>query len=161
MQALESVFGTMQHVTWSQECLRALIVFVYGLSLLRLSGRRTFGKWSALDIVVSIIVGSSLSRVLTANAPFGGTLAATTLLMFLHWILANAAARSRRVSNLVEGAPIELARNGHLESSAMQRESVSQPDLEKSLRVVGIEQVAQARRVVLEPSGRINVTKKG
>ena len=64
------------------------MIFVFGLALVRLAGRRVFGKWAALDIVVSIIIGSNLSRALTGNAPLWGTLAGTALLMALHWLLA-------------------------------------------------------------------------
>src|SRR4051794_9298062 len=95
---LIDIFGATSHITWLQECARGVLIFFYGLALVRLAGRRVFGKWAALDIVVSIIVGSNLSRALTGNAELWGTLAATTLLILLHWILAHAAARSARLS---------------------------------------------------------------
>ena len=57
MSDLNIIFGTMQHVTWWQECLRGIVVFGYGLLLVRLTGRPTFGRWSAPDIVISIILG--------------------------------------------------------------------------------------------------------
>jgi hypothetical protein len=38
------------------------------------AGRRVFGRWAALDIVVAIVVGSNLSRALTGAAQLGGTL---------------------------------------------------------------------------------------
>src|SRR3954471_6266155 len=121
MVALDSVFGSDGHLTWWQECARAVLIFGYGLALVRLAGRRVFGKWAALDIIVSIIVGSNLSRALTGSAPLLGTLAATTLLMVLHWLLAHAAARSPRLSRLVEGPAIELARDGAEEPSTFAR----------------------------------------
>lgn len=82
------LFGPQGHPLWWQECARAALIFAYGLALVRIAGRRVFGKWSALDIIVSVIVGSNLSRALTGSAPLFGTLAATTLLMALHWVLA-------------------------------------------------------------------------
>jgi hypothetical protein len=84
------------------------------LLLIRLAGRRVFGRWSALDIIVSIIVGSNLSRALTGSAPLFGTIVATTLLMLLHWVLAHLAARSRSVSRILEGTPIALSQEGRL-----------------------------------------------
>jgi len=160
MSVLTSVFGSLQHVAWWQECLRALAVFVYGLFLMRISGRRTFGRWSALDIVISIVFGSSLSRALTGNAPFGGTLAAMTVLMALHWLLARAVVKSRRVSAWFEGAPVELARDGHSDENTISNWSVSQADLAEALRGSGIQHLSEARLVVLEPSGKITVVKQ-
>ncbi len=66
---MEAILGSGHAVGPWQECARAILIFLYGLVLLRLSGRRTFAQWSALDVVLSIIIGSSLSRALTGSAP--------------------------------------------------------------------------------------------
>ena len=135
------------------------MVFIYGLALVRLAGRRVFGKWSAVDIIVSIVVGSNLSRAITGGAELWSTLAATTLLMVLHWILSHAAARWPRLSHLLEGRPIDLARDGRLDERALARHAVSEADLNEALRGSGLDSVEGTRRVVLEPGGRIDVLK--
>lgn len=68
MAIFHDAFGGTGQITWWQETARALLVFSYGLALVRIAGRRIFGKWSALDIIVSVIVGSNLSRALTGSA---------------------------------------------------------------------------------------------
>jgi uncharacterized membrane protein YcaP (DUF421 family) len=83
---LTQILGSTDSVTWWQECARTVVVFCYGLAVVRLAGRRVFGKWSGVDFIVSIIVG-----------PWR-TPASTTLIMLLHWILAHAAARFERLS---------------------------------------------------------------
>ena len=155
------LFGTSGDISWAQECARALVVFLYGLAIVRVAGRRVFGKWSALDIVVSVIVGSNLSRALTGSATLGGTLIATTLLMALHWVLAHLAARSTWFSALVEGKPIELGRDGTTERAAMVRDSISQHDLEEALRQSSVQHVGETKLIMLEPSGKITVLKGG
>ena len=157
--SITDLVGLTGHVTWWQECVRALVIFAYGLALVRIAGRRVFGKWSALDIIVSVIVGSNLSRALTGGASLGGTLAATTLLMALHWVLAHAAARVAWFSALVEGKPIQLAQDGKARPAALLRDSISRSDLEEALRQAGVEHVAETRLIVLEPSGKITVLK--
>jgi len=92
MGLLSTIFGETGNLTIAQECARAVLILIYGLAILRIAGRRIFGKWSALDIIVSIIVGSNLSRALTGSAPLLGTIAATTVLVGLHWVLARVAA---------------------------------------------------------------------
>jgi len=155
----DAIFGQLGHLTWWQECGRAIVVFIYGLAIVRVAGRRVFGKWAALDIIVSVIVGSNLSRALTGQASLGGTLAATTFLMVLHWILAQAAARSPRLASMLEGTPIELGRGGLVDQATMRRHSVSQRDLDEALRQSNLEEVGNTRRVTLEPSGKITVLK--
>ncbi len=155
--ALDDLFGSTGHVTWAQECARAALIFFYGLALVRIAGRRVFGKWAALDIIVSIIIGSNLSRALTGSAALWGTLAATTLLMLLHWVLAHAAARSPRLSRLLEGRSIRLGERGHMDDRTLIRHAVSEADLGEALRGAGLDDASGARLVVLEPSGKIGV----
>ena len=157
--AFDAVFGVMQHVAWWQECLRAILAFVYGLVILRCTGRRTFAAWSAIDIIVSIVFGSSMSRMITGSAPMPGTFAAMSLLIFLHWLTARGVAVSRKLSLLLEGPPIEITRSGMLDATARLKQSVSQSDLEEALRGSGIESIEQARLIVVEPSGKISVLK--
>ncbi len=157
MDILTTLFGSKSDVTLLQECARAVLVFVYGLGLMRLSGRRTFGKWSALDIVVSVIVGSSLSRVLTANAPLWSTLAAMAVLIALHWAAAKAAASSEWWSRLLEGRPVVLARDGEVQEQARLRYSISQVDLLEALHEKGLTAIEQAAFITLEPNGKLTV----
>jgi uncharacterized membrane protein YcaP (DUF421 family) len=157
--SIDAVFGPTGHVTWLQECARAVVITVYGLLAVRLAGRRVFARWSALDIVVAIVTGSSLSRALTGNADLFGTLAATTLMMAIHWALARAAARSPAISRLVEGAPVAIGKGGSVDAAALVHHGVSAADLQEALRAAGVESAADTRAIVLEPSGKVSVLK--
>jgi uncharacterized membrane protein YcaP (DUF421 family) len=156
-----ALFGEISHVSVLQECARAVVILAYGLLLVRVAGRRIFGKWAAVDIIVSVIVGSNLSRTLTGNAPMMGTLAATTLLIILHWSLVHLAARSTIVSHMVEGRAVDLSGAHGLDEKARMQHAVSEADLAEALRQSGIERVEDARKMTLEPSGKISVLKKG
>jgi uncharacterized membrane protein YcaP (DUF421 family) len=159
---MELLFGGMKDLTLAQECARAVLIFFYGLAMLRLSGRRTFAQMSAVDLVISIIVGSNLSRAMTGGVPFWGTLASVAVLVALHLALAHAVARSPRLSKLVEGGPVVLAENGTIHEKARLRCKISMADLDESLReegLDGLDDIARARKLVLEPSGKISVIK--
>ncbi len=159
MDSLDAIFGPDKGIGWEQECARAALIFFYGLLLVRVAGRRVFGRWSAVDIVVSIVVGSNLSRALTGQAPLWGTLAATSLLMALHWLVAQGAARNRWLSRLVEGGPIRLVEGGQADEALLKRHGVSLADLHEALRNNGIERVEETRLVTLEASGTVTVLK--
>lgn len=156
----EALFGSTYPVQWWQQLDRAVVVFLYGIMLVRLAGKRAFGRWTALDILLSIIVGSSLSRALTGNAPLLATLASTTLLVALYRVSAYAAARSKSLSHLLEGRPHELARDGLVDAAALRRHAISACALDEALREKNVEHVEQTRRVTLEPGGQISVFKK-
>jgi uncharacterized membrane protein YcaP (DUF421 family) len=127
--------------------------------MLRLSGRRTFAQWSALDTIVTVIAGSALSRAMTASAPFVGTMAAVAVLVGLHVLIAWGVSHSRTLSKYIEGGPIKLGENGEINDMLRKRNLISGADLGEALRQRGIEKSSQAKSITLEPSGRITVIK--
>jgi uncharacterized membrane protein YcaP (DUF421 family) len=159
-QCFMNILGVPNHLTLWQECARAVLIFFYGLLMLRLSGRRTFGDWSALDIIISIIIGSALARALTGSAPLPGTLAAAAVLTALHVFVGYLVAASKPISRIVEGGPIELGSDGTIDHRARRRSMISDCDMHEALRAQGLEDAAAAKRIVLEASGAISVIKK-
>jgi uncharacterized membrane protein YcaP (DUF421 family) len=158
--SLQAVFGTEHSITWAQECARAILIFAYGMVVVRLAGRRIFARWAALDFIVSVIVGSNLSRALTGSAPLWGTLAASTALLVVHWLLGQGVARYGWMSQLLEGRPISLAPGGKLDERRRKARSISKADLEEALRGQGVETLDDVHDVVLEPSGKLTALKK-
>jgi uncharacterized membrane protein YcaP (DUF421 family) len=159
MDWMATLFGHKNDLDIWQECARAVLIFLYGLLLVRVAGRRIFGKWSALDIVLSIIIGSNLSRAMTGGAPLGGTLAATTLLVLLHWLLAQMSARIPAISHALEGRAIVIARGGDMADGPRVWHAISHADLAEALRQSGVDKAEDADRITLEPSGKITVLK--
>ena len=130
--------------------------------LLRLCGPRMFGHWSALDIVISIMVGSALARAMTGSAPLLGTMAAAAVMAFLHAALAHWVARNSRVARLVEGEALTLIDHGCIDHDARKRSKISEADLREALRQHGIDGEAKAGNVklmALEPSGKLSIVK--
>src|SRR3569833_4550318 len=98
---LIAVFGVQNHLSTAQEAARAVLIFAYGFVILRLCGPRVFGHWSALDIVITIMVGSALARAMTGGAPLDGTMVAAAVMALLHVGLAHWAARDQRVAQFI------------------------------------------------------------
>jgi uncharacterized membrane protein YcaP (DUF421 family) len=159
---LIQVFGVQDHLSTAQESARAVLIFSYGLLLLRLSGPRMFGHWSALDIVVSIMIGSALARTMTGGAPLLGTMAAAAVIALLHVVLAHVVARSDRLARIFEGKSSILVERGHIDHQARKRQKISLADLHEALREHGIdgeEKVGNVKVMTLEPSGKLSVVK--
>lgn len=115
----------------------------------------SLGKWSAVDILLSVIIGSILGRAITGGAPCGGTILASAILMCLHWITGKAAARNDKLSKLLEGSPVLLGRDGQVDEPARQSYSISNVDVLEALHENGISSIDQADRIVVEPNGKI------
>jgi len=162
-QVLIAVFGVQNHLLVPQEAARAVLLFFYGLLLLRISGPRMFGRWSALDVVISIMVGSALARAMTGGAPLAGTMMAAAVMVLLHVGLAHWAARNPAVARLIEGKAITLVDHGRIDHQARQRCRISEADLHEALRQNGVDGEAHldnVKVVTLEPSGHLSVVKR-
>ena len=161
--ALIAIFGVRDQLGAVQEMARAVLIFFYGLILLRLGGQRMFGRWSALDIVITIMIGSALARAVTGSAPLWGTMAAAAVMAALHIVLSHCVTRNRRLARLVEGSPVVLIDHGRIDHDALKRHMISAGDLREALRQEGIDGEKNAGNVkvmTLEPSGKISVIKR-
>lgn len=146
---------------WLQLAARTLVVFAFGVALVRIADRRFLGRNAGFDVLLGFILGSVLSRAINGQAPFFKTLGAAGLLVLLHRLLGALARRFSWFSWLIKGDAIVLVRDGQMQRAAMAANDISEADLEENLRLNGnvarIEDVEEAR---LERSGQIGVVRK-
>jgi uncharacterized membrane protein YcaP (DUF421 family) len=147
-------------ITWWQMSNRAVVIFFYGVFLVRLAGRRVFGQLAPLDIVVSLIIGSNLSRALTGTVPLAQTLVATTVLVVLHAVLAWLILRVPALSTLLKGRAVRLVRDGDVDRAALRKNALGEHDFEEVLRSSGVETPESLRGAWLERNGKFSVVKK-
>ena len=143
-----------------QLCVRAVLIFTFGLICIRVAGRRTFSQATPLDIIVALIVGSNLSRAMTGKAPFLPALAATLLLVILHRLLAMATLRWNLLARWVKCTPAVVVSDGRVDHDALRRHGMSMSDLEEALRMEQVEHTADAKRATLEGGGKISVIRR-
>jgi uncharacterized membrane protein YcaP (DUF421 family) len=143
-----------------QMCVRAIILFVFGIICIRIAGRRTFSQASPVDIIIALVVGSNISRAMTGKAPFFPGMAATLLLVVLHRLVAMAALRWPGFERLLKGPSVVLIRDGAVDHKAMRRHGISDADLAESLRMEQVERPEGAHLATMEDSGKISVVKK-
>ena len=146
-------------LAWWQMTARAALIFLFGIVLVRVAGKRVFGKWGALDIVLSVVIGSNLSRALTGTAPFVETLITTTALVAMHAALAATAVRVPALGPLMKGRAACLTRDGAFDEKALRRHGIGKHDLEEALREAGLTRRDQAAEAWIERNGDISIIK--
>jgi uncharacterized membrane protein YcaP (DUF421 family) len=149
-----------QEIGWAQMSLRAVLIFAIGLAIMRFAAARAFGKWTALDIILAVIVGSNLSRALTGSAPFWPTVIATLVIVVLHAALSHAVIRWPVLSRALKGRSVCLIKEGTLNTRALRRHGIGEGDLRMALRAQGVAEVEDAESVYLERNGDISVILK-
>lgn len=146
---------------WWAFVLRACVVYFVLLGMIRLSGKRTMGQFTAFDMLLVVLLGNAVQNALLGgdNSVAGGLLLAATLIA-LNGLVGLLSARSDRIEALVEGTPVLLAHDGKVYKDVLRRELVSRQDFEKALREAGIEGVDDIRMAVLETNGHITVVRR-
>src|SRR6056297_2175302 len=145
-------------ILWWQMAIRGVLIFFYTLMLVRFGGRRIFGKNTSFDIVLGVILGSIMSRALTANAQFLPTLVAGTVLVVLHWLLAKLATRNRHLGHLIKGTEVLLIKDGQIQQDGLTKTNITEHDLLESLRSEGsVAEIEQVKRAYLERNGKVSV----
>jgi uncharacterized membrane protein YcaP (DUF421 family) len=157
-QAAMGKDGDPGSLTALQTVARALFLYGFGLVALRLGGHRILGRFSAVDVVVGIMLGSILSRAVNGAAPIGPTLAATAALVAVQRGLAAATCKTPRLARWVKGVPYPLMRDGKVIPKALAAESLGVHDVEEAIRLAGHDpQGGKVERAWLERDGRISV----
>lgn len=152
--------GQVKDITTAQMIVRGLIVFAYGLVIIRFAGHRIFGKMGAFDIVLSVIIGSNLSRAVTGNTPMIPCLIATTVLVLVHLALSYLSVAFPRLGWLVKGEAFRLLARGKPDEHAMRRHGISHGDLQSAMREESVDDPAQVEEAWLERNGDLSIVKK-
>ena len=68
-------------VPWWELVIRGLIVYLFLIGLLRLTGKRQIGEFSPLDLILLLILSNAVQNSMSAgdNSLVGGLISATTL----------------------------------------------------------------------------------
>lgn len=161
MEALKLLFGEGEDLNTLQMCLRAAVVFVIGLILVRFTGRRAFGLRMSFDNVITILLGAILSRTVVGASPFLQTVAAAATLAVLHRLFAWLTMRSSAFGKIVKGEVKVLYENGQLNRKNMRYCLITENDLAEALRANGKrESFEDVKLICAERNGFISIIKK-
>lgn len=148
------------NISPSQMAVRAAFVYLVTLAIVRLGKKRLLGTGTAFDVIVGIILGSTVSRGLTGNAPLLSTLAAAAALVAMHWLLSRLAFESHRIGGFVKGHSQQVIADGEVDRAALRRAHISDRDLEMDLRAIGIADLSSVKEARLERDGKLSVVRR-
>jgi uncharacterized membrane protein YcaP (DUF421 family) len=148
-------------IPWWEFIARALLVYVFLIVILRISGKRQVGQLAPFDLVLLLVLSNAVQNSMNGgdNSVVGGMISAVTLVT-LNWMLGYATYKNKRIESIIEGKPQIIIHNGHIDRAVMQREKVTQHELEAALRMAGCASVTDVQFAVLENNGQISVRAK-
>lgn len=160
MEAFYDLIGRGVDLTALQMSIRAIIIFIVALVLLRLAGRRSFGMASPFDNVISILLGAVLSRAVVGASPFFATIIASLLIAMLHRLFAWISLYNSKFGGLVKGNLRVIYENGKINEKNMRKSLISKKDLMEGVRKeANVETLEEIDKVYVERDGKISVIK--
>lgn len=142
---------------WWELVLRAALVYLALLVMMRFSGKRTVGQFTPFDLLVVMLLSEAVSNSLSAGEDsVPGALISAATLMVLNVIIAMATARSEKIAKFVDGEAVLLGRDGQVFKDAMRREHVAKGDVDQALREANCT-LDKMKCLFLEANGQITV----
>ena len=103
---INTVWGEGDQLSALQMSVRAFIIFLITLFLIRLGGLRLFSKKSAFDNVITIMLGAVLSRSVVGASPFIPTVMASAVMIGVHRLIAWVTIKSETLNDLLNGRTV-------------------------------------------------------
>lgn len=155
---LDAVFGvTAAEIKTEHMLARSLVVYIVGIALVRIGNKRFVGKMTAFDIIITIVIGSLLSRAITNVDLFLKVLPACLFLILLHRLFSRIAAKSSSFGDLIKGKERIVAKDGVIIARALYKSNLSEQDLIQALRLQArVNDVKKIRIARLERNGEIS-----
>jgi uncharacterized membrane protein YcaP (DUF421 family) len=152
--SLSSVFDL--NVGVDEKVLRSLLVFLFLAAALRLGGKRELAQINVLDLAVLLLASNALQNALIGNdnSVTGGVVGASTLFV-ANYVFIRLTFRHARIRRILEGRPRVLLRNGRLDRKAMDKEAVTEEELEDELLNKGMTSFEKVGLIILETNGKL------
>jgi uncharacterized membrane protein YcaP (DUF421 family) len=145
-------------IPWWELTARAVLVYLFLLVLLRLTGKRQVGQLAPFDLVLLLILSNAVQNAMNGgdNSFTAGAILAAVLVA-LNGLVGYATFRSKRLEGLIEGRPKVLIHNGKLFESVLRGQRLTHHELMAALRRGGCGCVEHVHVAILENNGQISV----
>jgi len=140
----------------AEKVLRPVLVYAFLIVGLRLAGKRELAQLNPFDLVVLLTLSNTVQNAIIGNdnSVTGGLVGAAALLL-VNYVVVRFLYRHETLDRFVEGEPDALIENGKIRMDRLERELITQAELETAAHKQGFDSLADIRRAVLEPGGSI------
>lgn len=146
---------------WWQFILRAVVVYISVLILVRLGGKRQVGQMGVGEFVAILLISNAVQNSMNGgdNSITGGLILAAVIIA-LSVLYAYLTYKSTRLESILQGSPTVLIRDGKVIRKNLEHELISLHELRTILRRQGIQDISEIAEARLESDGYVSVTKK-
>ena len=138
--------------------LRAVLLYVFILFILRMTGKRQIADLQPFDLIITMAVADLASTAIAdTNIPLLYSVVPILGLYLVQQAVAALCLRSQRFRTFVCGSPLLLVREGVLQEGIMREANYTVSDLGDHLRAQQVFDMKSVRYAILETNGSLSV----
>jgi uncharacterized membrane protein YcaP (DUF421 family) len=144
-----------------EKILRPIVVYIFLIIGLRLSGKRELAQLNPFDLVVLLTLSNTVQNAIIGddNTVIGGIIGATSLLA-INYLVVRFLYGHRNLDQIVEGRADILVEDGKVHEDKLKRELITREELAAAARKQGFESLGDVQQCVLEPGGTLTFIAK-
>ena len=141
--------------------IRATILYVIIIFLIRLMGKRQIGELQPSELVITILISEIASIPMENNSvPIINSVVARFALVAYEILTSAAGLKSNKLRSVIQGHPVIVIRDGKIDAKALKKLRMTVNDLVSALRQKDVFEVSQVSYAIFETNGKISVLLK-
>jgi uncharacterized membrane protein YcaP (DUF421 family) len=144
-----------------EKILRPIIVYIFLIVGLRLSGKRELAQLNPFDLIVLLTLSNTVQNAIIGddNSVTGGIIGAASLLA-INYLVVRFLYDHRKIEQIVEGKADILVEDGKVYEHKLKKELITREELAAAARKQGFETLSEVRQCILEPGGTLTFIAK-
>ncbi|MDR2515627.1 MAG: DUF421 domain-containing protein [Christensenellaceae bacterium] len=138
--------------------LRAMILYVAVMAVIRVMGKRQAGQLQPYELVFALVIANIVAAPMAdVGVPLVYSIMPVGALMLCYALFSILSLKSQRIRAVITGRPTILVRNGVIDETAMKRQSFSLTELMERVRESGMVNLHEVGCAILEVNGQVSV----
>ncbi len=135
-----------------------LAIYAFLAIAMRLLSRRQLGQLSALDLLIVILLGSSVETAMVhGSTSLKAGFVSATVLFVANKLVADALRHSKKFGHICGCGPLILVHDGAFVEEHLKRVGMTHEDIMHAIRTREFADLSNVRFAVLEADGQVNV----
>lgn len=143
-------------LTISQMLIRAFVVYIVGIALIRIN-KRFMGMRTGFNFFLYVLLGSILAGIVMGNIDFLHGIGTVVAIMLLNMATAYLVFLFPTVERWLKGTPTILVKDGRIQWEAMHKHMITKDELMDAIHHAQVLHLEDVARAFFENSGAITI----
>ena len=141
--------------------IRAIILYMIVLIVMRLMGKREIGQLQPFELAISIMIADLASVPMTElGIPITNGIIPILGLLVMHMLISIINMKSLKMRTIMSGQPSLLIYRGKIDEKVLRKERLTLNELEEKLRSNNVFNLGDVEYAILETNGEVTVIQK-